>query len=178
MQFGEKPICHARESHYDTLGEDLWRPGHRDSDGRLFSFWRTCSYCDSMHPEDMIKLFAENKVASLSGSDWKYRYPHKFYIEVDNPEADREVITGVQTHGGKVLKTFYVSIPTLSGKFYNDHLADEMDEEARDAVCKLIEERFQILFKVTSKMGAIDIKYAAPSVGFQASWRRDQKGLS
>lgn len=38
-----------------------------------------CSYCGSLHPEEAVKLL-QTAGTSYSGSDWKYGFPHKFYI--------------------------------------------------------------------------------------------------
>jgi hypothetical protein len=55
--------------------------------GRAF---RTCSYCGSIHPKDLYRHLSgwpvgiqESLHASgpLGGSDWKYGWPHKFYVE-------------------------------------------------------------------------------------------------
>lgn len=49
----------------------------RDPDTR----WplHTCSFCGSVTPEDAERLLLREK-ATASGSDWKYGWPHKFYI--------------------------------------------------------------------------------------------------
>jgi hypothetical protein len=39
---------------------------------------RTCDYCGSIHPEDLIRLVRSG--ATVRGSDWKYGWPHKFYV--------------------------------------------------------------------------------------------------
>lgn len=36
-----------------------------------------CSYCGSVHFDDIRKIVSEG--GALGGSDWKYGYPHKFY---------------------------------------------------------------------------------------------------
>lgn len=45
-----------------------------------------CSYCGSISVADAIK-FLKMHGTRFSGSDWKYGYPHKFYIEPPNPNA-------------------------------------------------------------------------------------------
>jgi hypothetical protein len=38
-----------------------------------------CSYCGSLHPDEAVKLLTTDGTR-YSGSDWKYGFPHKFYI--------------------------------------------------------------------------------------------------
>lgn len=38
-----------------------------------------CSYCGSLHPDEAVKLL-KTPGTRYSGSDWKYSFPHKFYI--------------------------------------------------------------------------------------------------
>lgn len=52
-----------------------------------------CSYCGSLTPADFIKFMSQSGT-SFSGSDWKYGYPHKFYVEPVNPKADELVEMG------------------------------------------------------------------------------------
>lgn len=46
---------------------------------RVGASHRTCSYCGSVHPGDLLGLL--DKGAVLVGCDWKYGWPHKFYVE-------------------------------------------------------------------------------------------------
>lgn len=67
----------------------------------LHEYWRednTCSYCGSMTAAEAIKRL-KTPGTDFSGADWKYGWPHKFYIG---------------------------SGPS---KFYNEHLADASDAE-------------------------------------------------
>ena len=75
-----------------------------------------CSYCGGLHVQEAIK-FLQQPGTQFSGSDWKYGWPHKFYIE---PQ-------------GK----YY--------KFYNEHLQDCTDAEL-EVFSKLSEQRFGIKF--------------------------------
>lgn len=58
-----------------------------------------CSYCGSLSPADFIK-FMNQPGTSFSGSDWKYGYPHKFYVEPVNPKADELVQVGTKSGDG------------------------------------------------------------------------------
>lgn len=82
--------------------------------------WRedgTCSYCGSITPEEAIRLL-KIEGTHYSGSDWKYSWPHKFYI--DNKDANPRAI-----------------------KFYNTHLQDATDEVIAE-FCQLSEKYFGI----------------------------------
>lgn len=100
--------------------------------------FRHCSYCGSMHPFDLIELLEASKI-KLSGSDWKYGWPHKFYID------------GL---GG--LK--------LWGKWYNKHLYD-LDGELFAKLAKLLDTHTNILFEPKDSNGKFS--YLAPYAGYQ-----------
>lgn len=55
-----------------------------------------CRYCGSISVADAIKYLKQPRT-SFSGSDWKYGWPHKFYIEPVNPDADKLVEIGSRT---------------------------------------------------------------------------------
>lgn len=116
MQWPEKPTCH-KISPVFKIGHDIdWRPINPEYKDRPY---RTCSYCGSIHPEDLLALI--EKGATLGGADWKYGWPHKFYIK-DAP-------------------------PGVFGKWYNDHLTDTgYDDEARNKLFETIKGLTQIDF--------------------------------
>lgn len=91
MRFPEKPTVHGALS--PMGGEACWRV-HPNSLERGETF-RTCFYCGSIHPEDLLKALADG--GKLGGADWKYGWPHKFYIDVVNPEPDRLFEMGGET---------------------------------------------------------------------------------
>lgn len=78
--------------------------------------FRTCNYCGSAHPHDLKKLVAGG--AQMGGSDWKYGYPHKFYVYLP---------------GGKMTK------------FYSIHLKDLEGQDFED-MCKFVFEQTDIQF--------------------------------
>lgn len=131
--------------------------------------FRTCWYCGSIHPDDLLTALllqgdapaydmdsrpmpveGEEYMAAyrrwvkaqhdyrgglrLSESDWKYGYPHKFYVEgIVNPLA----VAGVTVcSGGKPQSldpTDHYLGPapaTTHAKFYTEHLADATDFNA------------------------------------------------
>jgi hypothetical protein len=82
--------AHELDPFASRFGEPKWR-----DDG-------TCSYCGSMTPAEALRLMGTDGT-KYSGSDWKYGWPHKFYISNDAAPAAR--------------------------KFYTTHLSDCTDEE-------------------------------------------------
>lgn len=101
--------------------------------------FRHCEYCGSLHPEDLYELLIQNKV-TLGGSDWKYGWPHKFYI--------------------------YAKELKLSGsKFYNNHLSLELlDEETFNKVAPVISQYSSITWERKEEG---KLYYTAPHHGFQ-----------
>jgi hypothetical protein len=137
--FPEKPTCH--DALVFKASEYLvWRPPHPEYADRAY---RSCGYCGSIHPEDLLKLLAEG--AKLSGSDWKYGYPHKFYMTRDQPR--------------------------LFGKFYSEHFLDVgFSAEKLAELTAAIERHGGIRFEVErlSPTAPGRLKYRAPCHGFQA----------
>lgn len=69
-----------------------------------------CSYCGSIHFDDIRKVLEEG--GKLGGSDWKYGYPHKFYV---------------YPKGGSM------------HKFYTEHLLDLESEEFTEFAALLLQ---------------------------------------
>lgn len=107
----EKISCHEGAP-FSTIQPIRWeeRPKH--------STYRHCSYCGSLHPEDMVAIL--EKGARLELSDFKYGWPHKFYV-VGCPGAFDQF------------------------KWYNEHLVDLKDEQFV-RITKIIEQRTRIQF--------------------------------
>jgi hypothetical protein len=57
---------------------------------------KQCSYCGSISVADAIR-FLKTSGTRFSGADQKYGFPHKFYIEPPNPDADKIVEIGSQS---------------------------------------------------------------------------------
>lgn len=119
-----------------------WREPHH---GEHF---RRCSYCGSMHPDDL----AAEPAWEARWADRKYGWPHKFYVPVPNRDPDRpypvstsnhpfpdliptdnltpdqETIMAEHGYGpGSKYRPQYVGFGTHKdhfGKFYTRHLAD------------------------------------------------------
>lgn len=94
MKFTDAPTCHAHEPRYRDV-PIVWERRDTDPPDIL-----RCSYCGSIHPEDLITI--ATAPVTLEIADWKYGWPHKVYI----------------TLGGHLLK------------FYSQHFVDCADDEA------------------------------------------------
>jgi hypothetical protein len=93
--------------------------------------FKHCGYCGSMDPVELAELIKEGK-ASMSGADWKYGWPHKFYVEVSNPHPDKQVVKCSHSwweNGERKEEVEYgPEGPTLHMKFYSEHLGLLEDE--------------------------------------------------
>jgi hypothetical protein len=104
MKWPDVPTCHGDVSSGGVFNflPPSWTPadpyhvypcdhcgyGSRGPYGYPF---RTCSHCGSINLEDFADWCRKGSI-TLGGSDWKYGYPHKFYVEgIPNPFADEEV---------------------------------------------------------------------------------------
>jgi hypothetical protein len=129
VSWSTQPSCHD-----DAFPPNLLR-SWAERDGL-----RWCSYCGSLHPEDLCNGLEQGRF-KLGGADWKYGWPHKFYVSpVGNP-------------GGYV------------GKFYNEHLTDQgfSGDELRRTLDLLLEHS-GIEFQ-RSQGG--ELHYIAPYRGYQ-----------
>lgn len=165
MKFPDTPTCHsdARRALPDPSPIVWSQPRHPTSDsGPVVESFRRCSYCGSIHPEDLLRVLADG--ARMHGSDWKYSWPHKFYVEVPNrvnPAVEVEI--GARYDGSAKKTPIMGTIEWFHAKWYNEHLHDEMDNEARAALLAAIEKHSGIRFEVEGDK----LKYRAPSFGYQ-----------
>lgn len=84
----ERPTCHDGDWQASRFGQSTWRKKGEKlrPDADLPEPFSTCSYCGSIHPEDLLAALQAG--ATLSGADWKYGWPHKFYVDnIPNPNA-------------------------------------------------------------------------------------------
>jgi hypothetical protein len=97
----DRPRCHDADGYAQRFEKEWsWRPARGgDRDSPYDYPFRTCSYCGSMHPEDLLN--AVRAGATLGGADWKYGWPHKFYVELPNPAAGQLRGGTSTTVGGK-----------------------------------------------------------------------------
>ena len=101
--------------------------------------FRHCSYCGSMHPLDLLAGLEQG--ARLGGSDWKYGWPHKFYV-YDYPNTGKYSMF----------------------KWYNKHLLD-LDTDLFTKLAALLDTHAHILFE--RKEGDAGLYYRAPYAGYQ-----------
>lgn len=122
MEYPDKIQCHGKPDEIFTYTKNgiQWS---QNADG---AHARSCSYCGSLHPEDLV-WWLENKGMWLDGADWKYGWPHKFYLELG---------------------------PKYPIKFYNTHLRD-LPSETFQYVADLIEIHARVKFTMEDgKLGA------------------------
>lgn len=129
MKWPEKPTCHKNEQHMPGMPADHWY-----AEGRADRPFRSCSYCGSIHPEDLVRFLTNG--ATLESADWKYGWPHKFYVHgVPNPQAGQIVEIGSDHKGGVTTPIMGPAPATTFVKWYSQHLSDDgFDNEAQVAL--------------------------------------------
>lgn len=171
MNWPDKPLCHKVNPVFLISDEIVWRPqlievAHAgDGYPRNYPF-RSCSYCGSIHPEDLLRALTELG-AALTGSDWKYGWPHKFYVEqlpTGIPEGT-EIKAGSNYANGVDKPIMGKQSKYAHAKWYNEHLFD-LDAECFAAMAKVLFEHAHIEFFKDGEA----VKYRAPSHGYQ-KWR-------
>lgn len=185
--YKDRPVCHDKDFHAQQFGPTTWRPAgeklHPSND--LPQVFRTCSYCGSMHPEDLLAALKAG--ATLGGADWKYGWPHKFYVQ-DIPNANQgkpvSYISGSvrpadkarleEQYAGRDIRfeedegwlryrVYEIEGATTHGKWYNVHFLD-VDGPEFDELAALVLEKAGIQFE---REGDNDLKYSAPHQGYQ-----------
>ena len=155
-----------------------------------------CSYCGSVSPAEAIK-FLKQPGTRFSGSDWKYGWPHKFYIEPVNPNSDRLEECGSESGPGidgthpddrwvcyahnrkecscpKEKATGFWSrihwghYEHIYCKFYNNHLHDATEEEFREFAALSLK-IFGIEWSKDSTKG---LGYSSPAAGSPYGYQR------
>lgn len=117
----EKPKCHDDFFKHNFA----WREPRGENDGPYHEEYRSCNYCGSMHPEDLLDAIEAG--ATITMADWKYGWPHKFYVDFDNPKAGEQCVTG--SRDGQ--PTMGTAPSTITAKWYNIHLEDLDTDEFR-----------------------------------------------
>ena len=185
LTWPERPTCHGNAPTYQPEG-CAWREPHNRAGGPYVETFRTCSYCGSIHPEDLLR--AVNSGATLGGSDWKYGWPHKFYVEgIPNPVAGqmrpmgtvsagfRKTLDQVQAeypdyqnwrqnqHGGWQGDRIAPAPSAVHAKWYNEHLRD-LNPAAFAAMSDMLFQRARVRFEFVDGR----LRYSAPHAGYQA----------
>jgi hypothetical protein len=123
------------------------------ANGRNSGRLRSCSWCGSMHPSDLAAAIQAG--ARGHWADWKYGWPHKWYVrDIPNPHAGMDEARSTaygkkptdgeweemreprysERTGERVEDRVYwiqrsKAGATTDGKFYTEHLQDATDEE-------------------------------------------------
>lgn len=189
----DKPVCHGDSPRFAHYGVS-WRAPGEETDPRYPSpyreTFRTCSYCGSIHPEDLLAVVSQG--ATLGGSDWKYGWPHKFYVGgIPNPIAgqlytqysycgspSKEMLatgkweryqdgfsesTGEPKYSYREATSTRGCPPTQHAKWYNEHLLD-LSAEAFAVVTPVLLAKAHIEFQMEDGK----LKYRALSHSYQA----------
>ena len=158
---------HKHEMHLSASSVDEFR--QRPDDDSPYLLPKTCSYCGSLHPEDV--LAAMKAGAKIEWADFKYGWPHKLYIDLPNLKAGKDcVISTCQFGAGyepteqdrkQYDKWSFIDTPNgrnwtgkktdaapvlAHGKFYSVHLNDASPEVFAE-LAALIESNSGVLFE-------------------------------
>lgn len=156
IKWPEAPTVHRNVPHYPQLGPIRWI---EDEAAPGKSPLRKCSYCGSLHPQDLLTALLSG--ASLEASGWKYGWPHKFYVRgIPNPAegllamseggtaepnssrlaqiaatlpVGHKLETEAGPYGGIRYTIYRPQGPTTHGKWYSEHFMD-LSREAFDAI--------------------------------------------
>lgn len=81
----------------------------------------------------------------MHGSDWKYGFPHKYYVEgIRNPQMGETVAIGERSeliNGERVRTPIMGKASALTGKFYTRHLEDLIAQPEFEEVARAIFEK-------------------------------------
>ncbi|MEV0616175.1 hypothetical protein AB0I81_22870 [Nonomuraea sp. NPDC050404] len=163
LTWPDRPTCHDHDGHAAQFGQPSWRPPRprRGREDPYAATYRTCSYCGSINPEDLIAAASQHAL-TLEMADWKYGWPHKYYVNgVPNPAAGQEYHSytygqrehlaryaapgfeaepydnGIGRQGWRVVSRVDAAPATMTAKWYNAHLCD-LDGDAFTTVADLI----------------------------------------
>jgi hypothetical protein len=169
----EKITCHGDTSANGVFrfGQPHWRGPEGDvrSDGHVGQNFRTCSYCGSIHPDDLLAFLKQG--AKMGGADWKYGWPHKFYVrDIPHPMEGKEVVQGMHSKGVQRADGTWDRIETpLTGiagkmwaKWYNEHLID-LEGEVFEKLAEALLVHCGIQWTKDEK----GLGYRAPHAGYQ-----------
>ncbi len=177
MIWPERPTVHDKDP-YDVLdaivngpSKTAWGPPKPLVEPHGMPF-RRCTFCGGIHPEDLLRFLEMG--ADMGGSDWKYGFPHKFYVEgIPNPRSGDTVQIGTQSSMSVTTPLMGVASEFTTAKWYSDHLLDKgYDDEALDTLLKKLTEFTGIEWFL--KDGRV--AYVAPYKGFQKIVDREKLG--
>jgi hypothetical protein len=134
----------------------------------------TCTFCGSVNIDAFINTF-KTPGNSFSGSDWKYGWPHKFYLEIKFPEPILLCKGSTYKDG---VSTFHE--PVLShvehNKFYNEHLYLATPEQLEQYNI-FVYPFTGIRFELKEEKGEKRIYFSAPRHGYQAYGEITEKNI-
>lgn len=119
----------------------------------------TCSYCGSITVADVLKAFQTPGVR-WSGSDWKYGWPHKFYISI--PCEPYTACVGARSGGGRPTEYDYGERRYDEHKFYAEHMVDATPEQIEEWK-RVVEPITGVRYEVEGR----DLRYFARGRGWQ-----------
>lgn len=169
MTWPTAPTCHSVDPVFRVADVMVWQPPRVDERYGQVATFRTCGYCGSIHPEDLT-LALEAGVASLHGADWKYGWPHKFYVEgMPNQFTGEQCVTGTITRDGKTEDILGKPSRHIFTKWYNEHLLDAgYGVEEHKRLLDLIADKARIRFEVVADVvEGRRLRYDAPHFNFQ-----------
>ncbi len=162
----ETPTHHGPASPA-TGGPIVWRV--RDNLTALDHPYRTCSYCGSIHPQDLLVVLGAG--GRIYGSDQKYGFPHKYYVDVPNARAGEDTRVGSESGTDRATGERYEremrgpAPATVMGKFYTKHLLDQgYSPEARDAILAALTAHSGVEWVWSTERG---VEYREPYPGYQ-----------
>jgi hypothetical protein len=140
-----------------TRWPDCPEPGQEHFEPDIFP---TCSYCGSLDVETVLQAF-KTPGMKWGGTDWKYGWPHKFYIEI--PCEPYRRIVGSSSGPGEKREFTWGESKTRWHKFYSEHLIDATPEQL-DRWNKDVQPLTGIRFVIGSEG---DLRYSAIRQGHQ-----------
>lgn len=127
----------------------------------ISDIFKTCTYCGSIEFSTLLEAL-KTPGTEYSGCDWKYGWPHKFYVDIPC-EPYEDVLTTKWNPDGTVEREM-TTRSTRHHKFYSTHLFDCAKEELAAwneiAFPKL---GIKVLVKENGELG-----FQAPCAGYQA----------
>jgi hypothetical protein len=160
----------AHDNSFNPLGRRIAFEQRKDS-------LLHCNYCGSLSVAEAIKAL-ETPGTQFSGSDWKYGWPHKFYLDIPTGQPAQHTYTiydqGFLNEGRRVSKEEWVEHKGSKGtgieegtghihaKFYTEHLVDATPEELA-RFNELSIKYLRISFEIADGV----LRYRAPHHGFQ-----------
>lgn len=170
MQPKDIVTCH-RYDWASTTTNTYWHAAREHSDDRgpyAYPF-RTCSFCGSVHPGDALNFLKHG--ARAHDADWKYGWPHKFYLDgVLNPIFGKTVAIGRSfgpgdpPDGKPMMGQAPMHVPC---KFYSAHLVEMPDDQFAE-MARILYTHTGIQFYI----GEVGLAYTSPRLGSAVSRAR------